>query len=212
MNKSAMLSPIAIIAGTFLAVPAPAQYDPSWTFPTSSKKINYGFFDAKYNDGENLTNRRQHLGLDLKASTSTPIYAPVTGYIIYNNTQGKNVVPFESYIVIKDEVTGFEHVLGHISATRAACSTFPKCSSATKVSKGVVVGYPRYMVDASGREITHAHWGVNCSTVAGAMGGDWGWGRAPYSATIAQATGPNRRWLNLSLGAWQPPLKAVCSR
>lgn len=202
---------VAIPAAWLAAAPAAAQYDANWKFPTSSKIVNYGFFDPRYNDGEAKADWRQHLGLDLKANTSTPIYAPVKGYIIFNNTQVKNVTPFESYIIIKDVATGFEHVLGHISATRVACGTYPKCSASSLVYKGDIVGYPRYMVDKKGRQITHAHWGVNCSSVSAAKDSVWGWGRAPYSATLVEATG-KRRWLNLSLGAWHPPMKAICSR
>jgi murein DD-endopeptidase MepM/ murein hydrolase activator NlpD len=125
----------------------------------------YGFFDPAYAKSE----KRQHLGVDLSAKADTDVRSPVDGSVVTNNTAAADVM--QAYLVIK--AADGEHVLGHIS------SALPRGAI---VSRNQVVGKVRVWPNNS-----HVHWGINKKGVSQAMTGNWGWGRAPETATAKEA-------------------------
>lgn len=149
-----------------------AQYQ----LPVGPARISSGYFDSNYPPTEN----RQHLGIDMLAAVGTPVYAPVSGRVVTNMTSAADVM--QAYLVIQGG-DGVEHVLGHISSSLAV---------GANVKAGQQVGTIRSWPGQPGR--SHVHWGMNRLGVAQAMTNGWGWGRAPVTASIPQATA--RGWVN----------------
>lgn len=176
--------------------------------PTKAQAANREglFWDPRYNNGVQRERWAQHLGVDLKASTSDDVFSPVDGYVIVNNTNDADVTQGTAFVVIKDISTGWEHVLGHIKSPWPTCpvSRFPKrCPENTRVSAAKsVIGKPLPKQEFG----VHVHWGVNTISVSmamgvfrgpkwkGASGQKWGWGRAPYEAELPMACGLG--WIN----------------
>lgn len=162
---------------------ANAGQGPVWIAPVRIVSVAATYFDKDYPSSQD----RQHLGVDLPAAVGTEVRSPVAGVVSTNATSTPDVM--ESYLTIREDVSGAEHVLGHISSTLKV---------GQRVTPGKVVGVIRAWPDQPKR--SHVHWGVNKVSVAGYMGdfvgGKWGWGRAPPSATEAQASGYG--WMNLN--------------
>jgi len=137
--------------------------------------ITYGFFDPRYAEG---SDPRQHLGVDIRARAGADVFSPVEGEVIINNTAAADVM--QAYLVIRT-ASGIEHVFGHISSTLRA--------RVDRVVVGQRIGTVR---DWPGN--SHVHHGVNRIGVAQAMRGDWGWGRAPVTATREDAA--RRGWVS----------------
>lgn len=139
-----------------------------------------GFFDLAYLKSEG----RQHLGVDLPSPAGTKVVSPVDGKVVLNRTAG--VEPSLAFLIIADTATGAEHVLGHIESALRPGDT---------ARRGAPVGMVK---DWGGN--SHVHWGLNSRQVPRAVqsgpGGDWGWGRAPASASEDQARA--RGWINLN--------------
>ena len=140
------------------------------------RPISSGYFDPNYPPSEN----RQHLGIDILAPTGTAVYAPVEGDIVTDRTGDPDVM--QAYLVIRVR-GGVEHVLGHIASTVRV---------GAHVKAGQQVGTIRSWPGQPRR--SHVHWGINRIGVAQAMRGDWGWGRAPVTATRADAAA--RGWVS----------------
>lgn len=151
-----------------------------WVLPIKIQRVNYGYFDPAYWKGETLKNRRQHLGVDLRANAGNAVYSPVTGIVITNKTSSTTPVG-EAYLVIR-AANGEEHVLGHIWST---------LNPGARVLAGLQVGTVRTWPNN-----THLHWGVNRGKISSVSVGSWGWGRAPYEATAAQAKA--KGWVNIN--------------
>lgn len=134
--------------------------------PAGPRPISAGFFDPAYARSENV----QHLGVDYVAPAGAPVWSPVDGVVIRNRTSASDIM--QAYLVIR-ESNGTEHVLGHISSP---------LREGAQVRANGSVGTVRDW----GRR-SHVHWGRNRLGVIQAIGGDWGWGRAPITATRAQA-------------------------
>ena len=149
-----------------------AQY----RLPVGPARISSSYFDPNYPPTEN----RQHLGIDMLAAVGTPVYAPASGRVVTNMTSAADVM--QAYLVIRGG-DGVEHVLGHIASNLTA---------GANVRVGQLVGTIRAWPGQPGR--SHVHWGVNRLGVAQAITNGWGWGRAPVSATMAQAAA--RGWVN----------------
>gem|GEM_PF-3327436 len=154
-------------------------------------QITAGFFDPAYAQSEN----RQHLGIDFAAGAESDVFAPVDGDIVVNRTYASDVM--QAYLVIRT-TQGNEHVLGHISSSLAV---------GTHVIVGERVGAVRAWPNQPRR--SHVHWGVNRTGVTRAIGDDWGWGRAPASATRLDAA--NRGWLDPSENPSPAPQTALLS-
>ena len=131
-----------------------------------------GFFDATYAKDESA----QHLGVDITAKENSDVRSPVDGTVVLNNTWASDINA--AYIVIKGR--DGEHVLGHIASTLAR---------GAKVKRNQVIGKVRPWSNK-----THVHWGINKQGVAQSITGKWGWGRAPLSASIKDAT--DKGWVN----------------
>jgi murein DD-endopeptidase MepM/ murein hydrolase activator NlpD len=157
-----------------------AQSGSLWTVPVKFERVNYGYFDPNYWKGDSVRDRRQHLGVDLRIGAGQPVYSPVKGTVVTNNT-ASNVPVGESYLVIR-AANGEEHVLGHISSSRRPGSA---------VYAGLVVGTIRAWPNN-----THLHWGVNRGRIPSGVIGGWGWGKAPYEATQPDAA--RRGWVNIN--------------
>jgi len=138
--------------------------------------VSAGFFDPTYPAAWNPP--AQHLGTDLPAPSGTQVMSPVAGTVLLNRTERENA--FEKYIIIRSAGEGHEHVFGHINS---------------QLSEGdpVEVGTPLGTIVSAGTG-PHVHWGINTTGVLESLGSGWGWGRAPLSATIEQAT--ERGWIN----------------
>lgn len=162
----------AIALGLLLLVTQVYAQSGRTTLPAGPAPITYGYFDPAYARSEN----RQHLGVDFRAPRRTPVFAPVDGVIVTNNTSASEVM--QAYLVIRT-AHGVEHVLGHISSSLVV---------GAPVTAGQEVGRVRPWAGNS-----HVHWGVNRTGVAQAMQGDWGWGRAPANATRSDAA--RRGWV-----------------
>lgn len=158
-----------------------------WGSPTGSKfSVNYGFFDSRYPDP---IIRHQHTGLDLNASAGDPVYAPVTGWIVVNNT---DVAVGNARLVFRDNATREEHVLGHISSSLPVCSWIP----CRLIRKGEKIGTVKTWI-VNGKSNAHVHWGVHKYSVSqGSAGAGWNWGQAPLSATRAQAVA--KGWIDMN--------------
>lgn len=125
------------------------------------------------------TENRQHLGVDFTVGAGGNVYAPVEGDVVVNRTSASDVM--QAYLVIRSP-QGSEHVLGHISSSLRV---------GAHVAAGQTVGTVRAWPGQPSR--SHVHWGVNRTGVSQAMSGDWGWGRAPVTATRADAS--RRGWV-----------------
>jgi murein DD-endopeptidase MepM/ murein hydrolase activator NlpD len=156
--------------GMLLAAAAVAQFVGP-VVPIVGKRTA-GFFDATYAKEQGV----QHLGVDISAKENVDVRSPVDGTVVLNNTWAPDVM--QAYLVIKGP--DGEHVLGHISSTLA---------QGKKVTRNQVVGKVRPWPGNS-----HVHWGINKNGVAQAMTGKWGWGRAPLSAKVKDAT--DKGWVN----------------
>jgi murein DD-endopeptidase MepM/ murein hydrolase activator NlpD len=135
-------------------------------------KRTYGFFDPSYAKSEKV----QHLGNDISAKANSDVRSPVDGTVVLNNTWASDVM--QAYMVIKS--ADGEHVLGHVASNLAA---------GAKVKRNQVIAKVRPWPNNS-----HVHWGINKKGVSQAMTGKWGWGRAPESAKVKDAT--DRGWVN----------------
>ena len=135
-------------------------------------KRTYGFFDAAYAKSEKV----QHLGVDISAKENAEVRSPVDGTVILNNTWASDVM--QAYLVIKGP--DGEHVLGHIASAFA---------NGAKVKRNQIVGKVRPWPGNA-----HVHWGINKQGVAQSITGKWGWGRAPLSASVKDAT--DKGWVN----------------
>ena len=130
-------------------------------------RMSAGYFDPAYATEES----RQHLGIDIAGEAGSSVKAPISGTVKLNKTDAGDVM--QAYLVIRGD-NGDEHVLGHITST---------LSEGSAVKAGEDVGRIRTWPGNS-----HVHWGINRKSVAGAMTGKWGWGRAPVSATRSEAS------------------------
>lgn len=158
---------------------SPSLYDTSKvTSPlgNGSVSISASFYDQKYPSG--YTPPAQHLGIDLPAPEGTSVLSPVKGRVLINRTNLKD--PFEKYLVIKDESTGYEHVLGHIDSG---------LREGQDIAMGVAIG--QIVKAGTG---AHVHWGINSNSVKQATKDGWGWGRSPVSSTKQEAE--NKGWLD----------------
>ena len=170
----------------FSAAVAAMTPQTGWEWPLTRIRVGCVYFDPVYP----VSQDRQHLGIDLPADSGTRVYSPVAGRIITNNA-ANSVSAEQAYIVIRETRTGYEHVLGHVRSTLNANRT-------------VAHGDPVATVANQGSN-SHLHWGVNGSSVSAATGvssrsawgsGNWGWGKAPRTATMSQAS--NRGWININ--------------
>jgi murein DD-endopeptidase MepM/ murein hydrolase activator NlpD len=140
--------------------------------------VSASFYDETYPNA--WSPPAQHLGVDLPTPLGTTVISPVTGTVVSNNTAVAE--PFNKRIVIRDERTGYEHVLGHLASNLAT-------------GQAVAIGDPVGEIVAAGTG-PHVHWGVNVSGVEAAINvpGGWGWGRGPLRSTRDQAKA--RGWLD----------------
>ena len=173
----------AACAMVMAASAALGQANPVWVAPVRADAMTSPYFDPDYP----RTERRQHLGVDLAAPSGTEVRAPASGQITLNATSNPDVA--QAYLLLREDGSGAEHVLGHISSPLV---------EGVRVSRGQVVGTVRPWPDAPRR--SHVHWGVNASAIKAnawpAGVGDWGWGRGPRTLTPAQAE--QRGWVDLN--------------
>jgi murein DD-endopeptidase MepM/ murein hydrolase activator NlpD len=138
--------------------------------PAGPRPISAGFFDPRYNDGLAKADWRQHLGTDYTAPAGSPVWSPAAGTVVRNATGASDIM--QAYLVIR-EANGTEHVLGHIASPLREGVTVQKDQSVGKIR------------DWGSR--SHVHWGINRLGVIQAIRGDWGWGRAPFTASRTEA-------------------------
>lgn len=137
--------------------------------------ISAKFFDPRY--PTSWDQGAQHLGIDLPAPKGTTVRSPIAGQVVLNQTAGTDA--FKKYLIIKDQ-DGLEHVFGHLDSNLAA-------------RQQVEIG------DGIGAIVTagtgpHVHWGINQGSITSTISGPWGFGRAPLSATEADARA--KGWLD----------------
>ena len=131
-----------------------------------------GFFDNAYASEQGV----QHLGVDISAAENSDVRSPADGTVVLNNSWATDVN--NAYLVIKG--ADGEHVLGHIAST---------LTPGVRVRRNQIIGKVRPWPGNS-----HVHWGINTKGVSQAMKGRWGWGRAPLTATVKDAT--DKGWVN----------------
>lgn len=173
MSTGFRVAGYAVAACCLLAVSSAALA--GYLLPAGPRPVSSGYFDPNYPPTEN----RQHLGVDFLAPTGTDVFAPAGGKIVANRTSDPDVM--QAYLVIHGD-DGNEHVLGHIASSLAV---------GRSVRAGEKVGTIRAWPGQPGR--SHVHWGINRKGIMQAMSPDWGWGRAPVTATKAQAQ--TRGWV-----------------
>ncbi len=143
--------------------------------PVAGEGVNSPFFDPAYAAEEN----RQHLGADLTAPAETPVVSPVAGTVTHNYTSGRSAET--AFLILRERDGGRHHVLGHFR------SNIPP---GVTVTAGQPLGTVLLWM-SDDRDRSHLHWGVSTRAISPSVrtvrGGDWGWGRAPASATRAQA-------------------------
>lgn len=142
---------------------------------SSPLTISAGFFDPDYPTAWNPP--AQHLGTDLPAPEDTTVRSPVAGQVVLNRTDRADA--FNKYLIIRDQ-DGLEHVFAHLDSN-------------------LVVGQPVGIGDDIGAIVTagtgpHLHWGINQGSIASTFSNSWGFGRAPLSATEADAR--DKGWLD----------------
>lgn len=173
-----------LLAGWLLSVSAlvvaQAGTD-TWTAPALGPK-SYGYFDPTYPTPKDPA---QHLGVDIDLKAGDVVLSPVDGVVFANNTVGYSADV--AHLIIKDNATGVFHVLGHISSN---------LKQKTTVSRGAAVGTVMIWIDEKGHDNSHLHWGANIHGIDATAAGKWGWGRAPNSATPAQAK--ERGWVDVT--------------
>lgn len=171
-NTRAFLVKLAIVA--LMSVSLSATH--AGPIPVAGpRSISSGYFDPNYPPSQD----RQHLGIDILAPVGAAVYAPVEGDVVIDHTGAPDIM--QAYLVIHAR-NGFEHVLGHITST---------VRRGAHVRAGQQVGIIRAWPGQPAR--SHVHWGVNRFGVAQAIRGDWGWGRAPMTATKVDAAA--RGWI-----------------
>jgi hypothetical protein len=158
-------------ARPFLSTDFRRQPEVRYPVAGAPPNISATFYDQAYPSSWDPP--AQHLGVDLPAPLGTKVVSPVTGTVVSNNTAVAE--PFNQRIVIRDEQTGYEHVLGHLASSLAT-------------GHAVAMGDPVGVIVAAGTR-PHVHWGVNVHGVQGAIDvpRGWGWGRAPLSSSREQA-------------------------
>lgn len=138
-----------------------------------------GEYSANYFDEAYLADEgAQHLGVDLPAQEGSTIVSPVVGRVILNRTNASNA--FNSFLIVRANNTGHEHVFAHIVSDLAAHTP-------------VSVGDPLGTIVTAGSG-PHLHWGINTLSVAAAIHGEWGFGRGPNNSTQSQAIA--RGWID----------------
>lgn len=152
--------------------------DLDWLAPGKGT-LSYGYFDPKY---PTLRDPAQHIGSDIDVAAGADIVSPVDGTIVANQT---SLSAPEAHLIIKEGSTGYLHVLGHVDS---------KLSQGDKVFRGQSIAKAKKWITDSGHDNSHVHWGINSKTIGSSAVNGWGWGRAPGSATVKQATG--RGWIN----------------
>ena len=136
-----------------------------FAWPVPSRLVTASYFDPKYPDQF----KKQHLGVDIHAPVGTEVVSPITGKVVRAERGSK---PGYSYIMIKEDNTGYHHVLGHVSVNG--------------IDKGVTRGKKLTTVIHFPDGGDHLHWGI--SRFYPKMDGEtWGWGRAPVTATRIEA-------------------------
>lgn len=149
----------------------PKQYAPKMPIK-SVANVTARFFDSAYENERD----RQHLGVDIGAPEGTVVVSPVYGKVIKTNIVDD---AYQSYIVIQDFNTGWEHVIGHIKSDLTVGTT-------------VAAGNPIGTIVTAGTG-PHVHWGMN-SDLDAAISQGWGWGIAPSTATTDQAI--SKGWID----------------
>ncbi|WP_299829291.1 M23 family metallopeptidase [uncultured Roseobacter sp.] len=145
--------------------------------PVPNPSYSAVFFDESYPDDPAAKSPAQHLGVDIPVPSGSAVLSPVSGVLISNQTDPDD--PWNSRVVIRAE-NGDEHVLGHIN-------------SSIKAQTSIDIGDPVGTILTAGSG-PHLHWGVNTIGVQGAMGGGWGWGRAPVTTTLSEAN--KKGWID----------------
>lgn len=160
---------LLLISGALLHAPSADADEIMWPLAGGQAPISVGFFDPDYPKA--WSPPAQHLGIDIPAADGEEVLAPVSGIVVINETDRSE--PFQMYLVIRDAITGEEHVLGHIESQLPVTAL---------VVAGDVVGIVRRAGTGP-----HLHWGINTIGVAQSMGSGWGWGRAPQHSSRADA-------------------------
>ena len=142
----------------------------------SSVEPSATFFDPQY--VINVSPPAQHLGTDFPGSVGAEVYAPISGKVLINKTYVSDAN--NKYLVIIEEGSGIEHVLGHIDSSLKDGELLKKGDPVGKIVKA-----------GTG---PHVHWGVNKKGVLYAIGNDWGWGRAPKDSSKSQAL--DKGWID----------------
>ncbi len=149
---------------------------PEWNWPRNPNYVSATYFDRSYPSDRQARPPAQHLGIDIGGRGGTEVVSPVTGRIMQVRP---NRDPMQAYIVIEEDGTGWQHVLGHVTTTfRERRRVFRGCPVARMISWSQ----------------PHVHWGVNQSGVERAARNGWGWGRAPVRSTQSQAR--ERGWID----------------
>ena len=175
----------------------PRQYDeivngPGETATMGQLRLSAGFLDPKYT----ARYEKQLLGLDLHGDVGTIVLAPVSGIITGNHT-GPDVAVEEKWLILRDLMTGQEHLFRHIV-------------SPLEPGKEITEGDPLGQI-AEGRDGNRIVWGINRFGIWQAIDtkSDWGWAHGPASAIERQAA--ERGWIDpmkfIETRSDQPPLE-----
>ena len=152
-------------------------HEGSSTVSIDQLRFAAGFLDPRHTerDGKKL------LGLDLRSEPGTTVLAPISGMIIGNRT-GSEITAAEKWLIVRDTVSGQEHVFGHVQSP---------LKPGDKIGEGEPLGIIAGDID-EGR----LHWGINrygiwqaVDTAAG-----WSWTHGPGGATADEAQ--TRGWID----------------
>lgn len=157
-----------------------------------------GFFDVNYNNGvtryvNGADQWRQHLGTDFKAAPNTNVVSISAGTAIYCSTTLND--PFNSAVIVQ-QPDGVQVVYGHIYSNLTKNTATGNCGS---VEQNQSLGYVQPTNSSSASYVPHVHMGYNTKSLAlpVILGNfEWGWGRAPFSTTHAEAE--NRGWVDIN--------------
>lgn len=152
---------------------------------------------------------KTHLGTDYRANVGDEVYATVDGKIVYWQTKTKRTGEqdgWNSFVVIRSDSTGDEHIIGHISCDYCAESggitpDSPFSSDkALVVKRGEMLGKIIPLKDGT----PHLHWSINSKGIVNQDGGlvpsvnkDGNWGQRYGDEPIVRSTAADQGWVDV---------------
>lgn len=166
---------------------------------------------------------KTHLGTDFHAPKDTAVVSPVDGTIVYYQTQNrsqqlaksKDTDPWNTLIVVREDRTGREFVLGHVNCAVCAGKLQPNApftsGNGLHVDAGTQVGTTLAMQcpDNPKKSCSHLHFALNKDGIVDDTGKlkpfvtkDGNWGQVIGEGPESQATASKDGWVDVTKEKW----------